>query len=225
MESTINTLIIKFDKPINEYEIPLLRGAVTSSLPRNAVLFHDHDGEKLRYAYPLIQYKRVDGKAALVCIGMGTKAVWDYFSHSTPHVKLGKRETDLVIDHISSDTNPLTIADNLTYAYTLQDWLPLNETNYARYKAENSLVGRVQFLEHILTGNILSMFKGLGIRVENKIEVSITSLKGPKKLHYKNIKTIGFDADFDTNIQLPDYIGLGKHVSVGFGTLIKKKLN
>lgn len=221
----IDKLIIKFDKPIRDFEIPLLRGAVISSLPRNAVLFHDHDGDKLRYAYPLIQYKRLDGKAALVCVGTGTKAVWEYFTHSSPHVRLGNRETDLVIDNIYTDSSQLTFSGNIAHSYSLHNWLPLNETNYTRYKSESSLTGRVLFLEHILTGNILSMLKGLGIHVEKEIKVSITSLNGPKRLHYKNIKTIGFDANFDANILLPDYIGLGKHVSVGFGTLLRKKTN
>jgi hypothetical protein len=33
---------------------------------------------------------------------------------------------------------------------------------------------------------------------------------------------MSFDAEFKTNVSLPDYIGLGKGVSLGMGTVVRK---
>ena len=62
-----NILTIKFSNHISKEEIPLFRGAVISTLEQNNILFHNHnDDNSLRYSYPLIQYKRIGGCAAIV---------------------------------------------------------------------------------------------------------------------------------------------------------------
>ena len=39
------------------------------------LLFHNHEpDERLRYRYPLIQYKRIHRKAAIICVGVGVSA-------------------------------------------------------------------------------------------------------------------------------------------------------
>jgi hypothetical protein len=43
----------------------------------------------------------------------------------------------------------------------------------------------------------------------------------PKKVYSKGIPLIGFEGMFQTNFNLPDYFGIGKSVSRGFGTVRK----
>lgn len=63
MVNTIKTLIIIFDYKLKINEIPLFRGAIIDSTQNDNNLFHNHlDDSKYRYAYPLIQYKRIGGK-------------------------------------------------------------------------------------------------------------------------------------------------------------------
>ena len=76
----IKTLLIQFDNPIESEEIKFFRAAVISSLQEKDVLFHNHVEEGYRYAYPLIQYKRTHGKAAIFCIGEGVDAIYGYFT-------------------------------------------------------------------------------------------------------------------------------------------------
>ena len=59
----INILTIQFAIEISRQEIPLFRGAINYSLENQSVLFHNHDGDGLRYAYPLIQYKQIKDKS------------------------------------------------------------------------------------------------------------------------------------------------------------------
>ena len=65
----LKTLTIKFDTQLVENEIQRFRGAIIKLLPQKEVLFHNHINDGYRYAYPLIQYKRLNNKAALFCIG------------------------------------------------------------------------------------------------------------------------------------------------------------
>lgn len=62
------TLIIQFENEIASNAITQFRGAVLASLDEKDILFHNHDEDKLRYSYPLIQYKRVHKKAAVMGI-------------------------------------------------------------------------------------------------------------------------------------------------------------
>jgi len=106
----------------------------------------------------------------------------------------------------------------LSYRF-LTPWLALNEENYTRYKP---LVPAKQknLLRRILVGNVLSMSKGLGYVVTQEIKVSkldIYPVKTPVRL--KGVEMTGFNGTFSVNFEMPDYIGLGKSVSRGFGTI------
>ena len=59
----IKTLTIQFNTPLKRRELPLFRGAIIAAISTGNILFHNHnEGSTLRYAYPLIQYKRIGGK-------------------------------------------------------------------------------------------------------------------------------------------------------------------
>ncbi len=47
-------LVIRFANNITFQEIPLLRGAIIQSVSNVNNLFHNHEGDGYRYAYPLI---------------------------------------------------------------------------------------------------------------------------------------------------------------------------
>ncbi|PXX16633.1 hypothetical protein EJ73_02739 [Hoylesella shahii DSM 15611 = JCM 12083] len=80
-------------------------------------------------------------------------------------------------------------------------------------------------LQRILTGNILSMLKGLGIRVEQRVEVHIKHLEERPNVIFKGVKLYCANISFDSNVLLPQHVGLGKHASVGFGILTVTTIN
>ena len=77
-------------------------------------------------------------------------------------------------------------------------------------------------LERLLTANILSFAKGIGLYFDGQVITRITQLVEPRLQYYKGVKLMSFDAEFKTNVSLPDYIGLGKGVSLGMGTVVRK---
>lgn len=218
----IETLTIKFDTKIAEAEIPLLRGAIIHTAESSNVLFHNHTENNYRYQYPLIQYKRINEKAALVCIGKGIEAVEDFFSNNTHIVRLGHKHILLPVEEKSKNTVNLHIADNVQYIYDINHYLPLNQKNYVKYQSIDSIVDRYTLIEKCLIGNILSFAKSMDTFFNDKIQIVLTDVKDINLYQYKKIKMLGFDLTFKTNVLLPEFIGLGKEVSLGYGTITRK---
>lgn len=221
-EKKTNILVVRFTNQLTLAEIPYFRSAVIKALGNKTdLLFHNHTDDGFRYAYPLIQYKRINGKAAIICIGEGTESIGNFFIHLHEPLKIGNREMVLELENIKSSSTIIQVW-NATFSYSLRKWLPLNQVNRNKYELMSDLKDRVLFFEKILTGNILSFAKGLGIHFEKQVTCGITGMEEKGVMRYKQINFETFDIEFWSNVYLPNYIGLGKGVSHGFGTCVLK---
>jgi len=219
----VRILLIRFKNTIEKKEITLLRGAIINSLGENGdVLFHNHEGTTFRYAYPLVQYKRINQKAALVCVNEGADAVGTLFANTNFNLRLGDREVPFEVESINADQYSVQIWST-EFNYTLRKWLPLNQENYDQYSHLEGLADRCLFLEKILIGNILSFAKGVGIFLEDVVKCKILEVSEPTTQLYKGVKMLSFDVCFKTNVSIPDYVGLGKGASVNQGTVKRLK--
>lgn len=217
MPSYVNSLVIQFSAELKPYEVPAFRGAVINAIGDKAdILFHNHKEEGLRYAYPLIQYKRIGGKASIVCINAGTEAIGQFFSNMKLELNIGDHITPIQVCSIRPHQTLVQVWDN-AFCYHLRNWLPLNEENYRQYTEQTSLTERVSLLERILIGNILSFAKGVGVDIARQIRCSIMDIEGTRLIKVKGNRLMSFDVMFKTNVSLPDFIGLGKHTSFGHG--------
>lgn len=220
----INTFIIRFSNEIKFSDIPYFRSGILSAMDYDAnVLFHNHKSDtEFRYSYPLIQYKRINRKAAIVCFGEGALTVGELFVKQNLNVRIREQIVELAIESLKP-LNYIVQPWEATFTYNIRNWLPLNSENYAKYMALEGVVEKTAFLEKILIGNILSMAKGLGIDVDKEIQCKILSVESPRLMLAKGVKLMSFDAVFKSNMSIPDFAGLGKHCSLGFGVVTKKK--
>jgi hypothetical protein len=218
--NAIQILTLIFDLPIKFGEIKLFRGAVIAALASDNLLFHNHIDDSLRYSYPLIQYKRIGGNAAIICIGEGTEVIGNFFDSQVQRIMLGEREVELKLKDVIGGEFNLT-PTLLPHTYILKGWLPLNGENYNTYKGLTGVVERVQMLERILVGNILSMGKGLGHRWDDTISCKIVDIIRTHPVRNKGIVLLGFDIVWQCNLKLPIGIGLGKNSSIGSGVVFK----
>lgn len=219
----VRTLSITFKTPVSFEEIQYFRGAVLRMVQeQDNTLYHNHLGEKFRYGYPLIQYKRIRKNAAIICIGEGTDAIGHFFANRTEDIMLGNRPARLEIDIVRAHNTLVQLWQD-TFHYSLRRWLPLNQENYRVYQATEELAERCAMLERLLTANILSMLKTFGVHLDAPLQVAITHISQPRILTFKGIKMMSFDVNFNSNISLPDFIGIGKGASLGFGTLTHQK--
>lgn len=216
----INILTIQFANEISQHEIPLFRGAVIHSLENKPILFHNHVGENFRYSYPLVQYKRIEGRAAIVCIGKGVESVNEIFTTGNIQLRIGEKDVNTHIESIHIDQVYISCNES-DQLYKLCNWLPLNSKNYNHFVNTDSLIDKISILERVLTGNILSFLKGMDIHLEEQLNIHITKIPNQHFAMYKKVKLMAFDIEFKANIQLPQYIGIGKNASIGYGVLMK----
>lgn len=204
--------VLKFitEKKFQNRDVEKLRGFFANKF-RNEDLFHNHSGEKDIYRMPLIQYKVINGILTVYGINEGADLVVSKF--------LNIKEININGEIISEFETELSIkdkkflVDDELHSYKFDSiWLALNDKNHIKYKK-----GELN-LNKVLQNNILSNFKGCGIKVEKKIMV-----KGEFKeveVYVKNIKMIGFVGKFICNVEIPKYMGVGKRKSIGFGVLV-----
>ena len=214
----IRTLTVLTDAEIRQNEIPLFRGAVIHSLGEHPnVFFHNHlDDDKFRYAYPLIQYKRLEGKAAIVCVEDGVDIIGQFLTEVDGTLTIGDRQVTCNTGRIQPARILVQTWEEM-FNYHISRWLPLNSQNYQRYKGIEGVVEKVSFLENILKANLLSMLKGLDIHLEKELILKITEISDSYLIHNKGVKMMAFNADFKCNLSIPNNIGIGKNASIGCG--------
>jgi hypothetical protein len=74
-------------------------------------------------------------------------------------------------------------------------------------------------LERILTGNLLSFAKGIGWQVQGRVMAEVPTPPLLKTRAFKGVDIDVFDMEILTNMVLPEGLGLGKAVSVGYGVV------
>ena len=214
----IKIVTVRFDLPIDYEELINFRGAVIQTTKRRNDLFHNHAEEGVIYRYPAVQYKKMNGKAALMCFEQGTEAIHDFFSNTDWKMRLGDRDVDIRVEDVRARQFTVGVWEHMMQ-YSLRNWLPLNQENYQKYHNSESYAGKMEILEKVLTGNLLTFCEGMDIHPEKKIRASIYRIVREKRVRYRGQIMQGYDLIFRTNLSIPDYAALGKGSSIGFGVV------
>lgn len=180
-------------------------------------ILHNHKEDKFIYRYPKVQYKVINEKPIIIGIDEGSNVI----------TNIGIKDDELVIGEKSINTFEKKISisndeygvtkDYIKYKF-LSPWIALNQKNINNYINSNEME-KEEILKKILIGNIISMSKGLNYTVEDQVKCWINLDK--IQVNIKDIKHIGFVGEFKVNFNIPDYFGVGKNVSKGFGTIKK----
>jgi hypothetical protein len=197
-----------------------IRGYFGNLFKEHSPLLHNHyDDGSARYAYPLVQYKVIDKVPVLVGFQEGAELLVSLF--------LKIRELDIEGQHfevfaknIQQKQCTLAVNEQL-YNYSFKTlWMALNQENFGKYQQldESEKCG---FLNRQLQNNILSFYKGLSFRTSERIMV-ITRMEEKQTL-FKNQSMLAFAGQFTSNAYLPEWTGIGKAVSRGFGTVSQIK--
>lgn len=209
--------IIKFPEiQLQTRDAHKLRGYFGNLFMEKSELLHNHMGNgELRYAYPQVQYKVIDEVPMIVGINEGARLLTELFLQ-IKELNIDGRIIPIQQKNIEAKSIEIGIAEApINYEFKTL-WMGLNQKNHAVYeRATNS--ERRQLLERTLIGNCLSFLKGMNHFVEEKIIVEAQF--NEKVTRFKNAKMLAFEGVFKVNVELPDFIGLGKQVSRGFGTI------
>lgn len=198
-----------------------IRSYIANKFIEDSFLHNHEENGKQIYRYPIVQYKVMNGNPLLIGIKDGIDSLWNIFDELS-ELKLNNNKHEIFDKKSLLKQVYLGISDNQIQYSFLTPWLALNEKNYEKYQMFGNWTKRKELLEKILIGNIISMSKGLGYTVPEPIKVSIGNLKEiPTSL--KGTPMLGFLGTFSVNFEIPDYWGIGKSVSRGFGTIERQK--
>lgn len=180
---------------------------------KNIIEFHNHIDEiTFNYETPSIQYRVVDGQLNILGISKGADILLDTIGEIETVNLDGK---SISVDLETKVSFPkLEIVEDTRYKYKFETlWFALNSKNYRKF-----LSGEFD-LNSQLRNNIIEFFKLSGIWADKEIEVIGKFKEG--KIIQKDTIIKGFYGEFETNVNLPDNISLGKRKSVGFGRIKK----
>jgi hypothetical protein len=194
-----------------------IRGYLGSKYSEIDIL-HNHVGDRFIYRYPLVQYKVISNTPMIIGINEGANIV----------ANIGVKDDEMILDGLKYNLFQKEIIkssfdfgcaeDYVEYKF-VNPWIALNQKHIKEYKSSNK-IEQEEILKKILIGNIISMAKGVKYSVDERISCWI-NLK-EKEVMLKGIKHIGFTGSFKVNFIIPDYLGLGKSVSRGFGAVIRR---
>jgi len=208
-------LTLKSDRPVEEAAAKL-RGFFATRFNEYALLHQHIDVDKLLYKYPRIQYKILGGTALVLGIEEGAEVLKEIYD-KYDEIQLGDSVYTIVERALALKEEEFGISTELTSYEFITPWIALSQDNYQRY-LESKREERRELLRRTLIGNILSASKGLEYVVLEEIRVGIGRLHR-RKCELKGTPFIGFLGRFMVNFAIPDYMGLGKSVSRGFGTV------
>lgn len=193
-----------------------LRGYFAQKYKRIDIM-HNHRDSKFIFTYPRIQYKVINNKPLICGILEGANII----------AKVGVDTDEIVVHDTELNTYEKEIRKNKVEFGLYKDyieyrlltpWMALNQSNMGLFRNSGN-IEREDILKKILIGNILSMSKGVGYTVDDTIYAWIDLQEISVK--FKNIDMVAFKGRFKVNFNIPDYLGLGKAVSRGFGTVVR----
>lgn len=224
----LRVLAVTFDNTITPWELPKFRGAIAAKVGLQHEWFHNHNNETGGYhqRYPLIQYKiDTQGRTMhpmLLYLDTCIEEAQHFFTQPDWSVRLGQTSQDLRIANLHIDQVALRLSDE-PLRYRIHKWRALNSDNFKQWQQLRSLSDKYAFLESLLASHILSFARGVNWTLEGRFDISITQLLKEEWISFKDIKMLAFTLEFEANITLPNYIGLGNGAGEGFGVVRRQR--
>jgi len=181
-------------------------------------LIHNHDlhtGKPI-YRYPLIQFKLIDRMPAIIAITDRAVSIFSEIFMKLDKIIIEDMAIPVFEKDLKVEEVEFGYSDEIFMYEFTSPWIGLNQKNFRKYNdAGND--EKNQMLKRIMTGNILSMAKYLDcwLSQDQKIKIDIKLKK--KEVNLKGKSMTAFNGIFKTNFLIPDYLGIGKSVSRGFG--------
>lgn len=198
-------------------DITCIRGFFATKF-NDLIPLHNHNTDKFIYEYPLVQYKLIEGKPLLIGINEGTEVLKEIFD-KFEKITLNHKDYEIIERTMKIKQQDFGLTKEFYFYEFVTPWLALSQKNNENYLLTQNNEEKAILLRKILTGNLLSMSKTLGYTVSGQIKCDIDLV--PAKSRYKDYDLTSFCGRVIANFYIPDYLGIGKGVSKGYGTIRK----
>lgn len=212
----LQTLVLTFDtaRPVDT-DISELRGYFTKEFAAYTRVPHGDTGHFI-HRYPVLQCKII--KHVPTVIGINEGAVFLRECAGKSREIRCAQNTYSIVEHDISLKEEEFGPSGARQAYEfVTPWLALTQENYRKFYKLTSKPERDQFMQGILTETILSLSKTLGCEVPDPVSCDINLHF--QKDRFKGDTVMTFTGKFEISFQIPEYLGIGKSVTQGYGTV------
>ncbi len=185
-------------------------------------LLHNHDLKtgKVIYRYPAIQFKIADKNFSIFSYGDKAIEIMKRIFLNSHEIRVDNKKMKIYQTNLDVNSAEIGISEEFFLYAFFSPWIALNQKNYNEYVKLDSKEEKTEKLNSILINNIISFCKFAGYTIPEKIQIKSRFCEVPVNL--KSLTHIAFKGDFMANFKLPDYLGLGKSSSRGYGCIKRK---
>ena len=210
----IYTLTLEPEDPLR-FSVDELRSFLNNKLAEYSAL-HRNDTAGFIHRYPVIQCKQIKG--SLIATGISQGA--DCLVHLTRDQTIpgaGESSCRITARDPAVRPEPFGVVNaSGTYEF-LTPWLALNQQNAKKFYDLKGKPERDAFMQKLLTAQLNTLAKSLDFEITVPICCEAKVRFKRERIDRENVMV--FLGKFRTNLQIPDYLGIGQSVSRGYGTI------
>jgi len=208
------TLTLEPSNPL-QFSIDELRSFFYKKLTEYTIL-HKDSAAGFIHRYHVVQCKQI--KSMLIVIGISQGAdLLQEISGGEEEFRIGENTCIISGRDKEIRNEAFSISDKIhTYEF-LTPWLALNQQNAKKFYDLKGKPERDAFMQKILAGNLNTLAKSLDYDLPAPLTGESRVRFKRERIHQENVMV--FIGTFSTNLRIPDYLGIGQSVSLGFGTI------
>jgi hypothetical protein len=167
------------------------------------------------YFYPRMQYKVIRGGPIVAAVNEGCDLMWELYDR-LDDLSAVQADWKITEKRLIERKAPLGLTREFIKYRFLTPWLALHEETFKKYLLMDE-EAREKLLVKMLDGHIRSIAESMGCPLEGELRIK-THMKS-NYIFQREIHVAGLFGSFVTNFEIPSFLGIGKSVSRGFGTI------
>jgi hypothetical protein len=179
-------------------------------------MHHKENTTGFIHRYPVLQYKQIKSDRTVTGISQGAECLYQLTRNKTG-LGTGENACRIISRDPAIRPESFGIADTLIMYEFLTPWLALNQQNARKFYDLNGKPARDIFMLKLLTAQLNTLVKSLDCEVTVPITCEAKVRFKRERIDRENV--IVFLGKFRTNLFIPDYLGIGQSVSLGYGTI------
>jgi hypothetical protein len=168
------------------------------------------------HRYPVLQCKQIRSSLSVTGISQGAGCLWQ-ITHDQAVLGTGESTCRITARDPAIRPEPFGITDTVTTYEFHTPWLALNQQYAKKFYDLKGKPERDAFMQKLLTAQLQTLVKSLDCEVTVPISCEAKVRFKRERIGRENVMV--FLGKFRTNLHIPDYLGIGRSVSQGYGTI------
>jgi hypothetical protein len=208
------TVTLEPEQPLR-FSVEDLRAFFTAGLAEYGAL-HEADRARFIHRYPVILCRQVKGDLMATGISQGADCLFRCTRDAT-HTGAGESTCRIISRDPAIRPEPFGITDTVSTYEFLTPWLALNQQHAKKFYELKGKPERDAFMHKLLTTQLATLAKSLDCALPSPVTCEAKVRFRVDRIDRENVMV--FLGKFRTSLRIPDYLGIGRSVSQGFGTI------